>query len=354
MPIDVFRPETMDAIVRVMPPQTRFFKNTFFGLDKPEPTIDIRADFYKGKRRVAPFVSEKGIAKVAAKNGYVSDKFTTPLVKVKDTTDIEDLMKRLPGELLMNSGFSPDERAVQLLATTLDDFNEQIARREEVMCAQAMLNGVINVIGEDVNYIIDFGFTNKTTLTSTAMWDNASSVADPVADLKAWSVTCMKNGYRKPNICVMERSAYDAFINRCKALGYFDQRNFLDINIEPSMRSENVTYCGRMRDPDLEIYIYDEWYLDDWTTPGTIAEKALMPKGKVLLASTNAKFSMYYGVMTFTDPATNAFRSIMGTRAADSWVQKEPAQRFLTLNSRPLPVPHEVDSWFVATVSATT
>jgi len=35
-------------------------------------------------------------------------------------------------------------------------------------------------------------------------------------------------------------------------------------------------------------------------------------------------------------------------------VQKEPAVRFLTLNSRPLPVPHEVDSWFVATVSATT
>jgi len=351
MAIDVFTPEVMDAVVRVLPPQDAFLKNMFFKNVKPEPTEKIRVDFYKGKRRVAPFVSPRNAAKASEKISYTSDEFITPMVKVKDVTNIEDIMKRLPGELLMSSGMNPDDRAIQMLTMAMQDFDEQITRREEVMCRQILFEGKIDVIGEDVDYTIDLGFTNTDTLTLTDMWDDEASVADPIEDLKAWATECMQKGYRKPNVCIMERSAYAAFVKRCKALNYFNQWNYLDISIEPSMKSENVTYCGRLRDPDLEIYIYDEWYLDDWTTPGTIVEAPMVPKGKIMLASTNMKTSLYYGVMTFADIITKTFRSVIGTRAADSWVQKEPAARFLTLNSRPLPIAHEIDSWFVAQVS---
>lgn len=352
--IDIFTPEVMDAVVRVTPPQQAFLKNTFFRVAKPEPTEKIRADFYKGKRRVAPFVSPKNAAKASEKIGYVSDEFITPLVKVKDITTIEDVMKRLPGELLMNSGMNPDDRAIQLLTNTMMDFDEQITRREEVMCKQILFDGKIVVIGEGVNYEIDLGFTNSTVLSGTSMWDDVASIADPIEQLKAWSTICIQKGYRKPNICIMERSAYAAFISRCKALGYFNQFNFLDVNIEPSMVNENVTYCGRLRDPNLEIYIYDEFYLDDWSVEWKVNEVPMVPKGKILLASTNMKTSLYYGVMTFADEVTKTLRSVIGTRAADSWVQKEPAARFLTLNSRPLPIAHEIDSWYVAQVSKNT
>ncbi len=351
MSIDLFSTVQLDAMVRVMPPKASFFKTKFFNVDKPEPTTKIAVDFYKGKRRVAPFVSERNVAPVAEKIGYATNTFDTPLVSVKDVTNIEDLMKRLPGELLMNSGVSPDERALQLLAQTLVDFDDQISRREEVMCAQALFDGKIDVIGEDVNYTVDFEMTNTATLS--VLWDATDSTADPVADLKGMAVQCMLKGYRTPDICIMERSAYAAFVNRCKELGYFNQWNFLDVSIQPERNDlENVTYCGRLRDPGVDIYIYDAWYIDDWSSD-TPTEKSMVPKGKVLLASTRAKYSTYYGVMTFTDPMTNAFRSIMGTRGADSWIQKEPAMRFLKLASRPLPVPHEIDSWYVATVSET-
>ena len=353
MPIDLFTPATMDAVVHVMPTNEGFFKKTFFNVDKPEPTEKVLVDVYKGKRRVAPFYSGKGVAPLSEKIGYATNEFQTPLTGAKDVTNIEDIMRRLPGELLMNSGTSPDERAVQLLAQTLNDFNAQIARREEVMCVQALMEGKESVIGEDVNYEIDFGLSSTHKVTLSTLWDASSTTADPIADLKTLSVLNMKDGYRKPNICIMSRDSYAAFISRCKALNYFNQWNFLDLSIEPTAKGENVTYCGRLRDPDLEIYIYDEWYLDDWTAPGTITEKPMIPKGKILLASTNARYSTYYGVLTFTDPVTNAFRSVIGTRGADSWIQKEPAQRFLKLCARPLPVPNEIDSWCVATVSAT-
>lgn len=349
MAIDIFTPEILAKAVSVIPTPSSFFKNTFFKTENTHTTDKIRADFYKGKRRVAPYVNEKGATGVTRKLGYTTEDFLTPLVKVMDVTHIDDIIKRAFGENIYG-GVTPQDRAYDELLRTLNDFGQQIARREEVSCAQAMLDGKISVIGEGVNYEIDFGFTNKGTVSS--LWDAANSTADPVADLSGMALACMQNGYRKPNICVMERSAYYAFIKRCTELGYLDNQFFLNLLISPKVESENLTYMGHLTDPSLDIYVYDEWYIDDWSGDVPV-EKSLMPKGKILLASTNVSFSIEYGAMTFTNTETKDFYTVVGTRAADSWVTKNPDSRMLTLNSRPLPVPNEVDSWYVGTVSAT-
>lgn len=349
MAIEIFSPEILRKAVSVVPTPASFFKDTFFKTRNTNPTTKVRIDFYKGKRRVAPYVNELLPNGVTNKIGFTTEDFETPLVKVKDVTNIGDIVTRGFGENLY-SGITPQERAYKELLRTLNDFEQQIARREEIACAQAMLDGYVTVKGENVDYKIDFGFTNKGTVSS--LWDAENSTADPIADLSAWAVACMKNGYRKPDICVMERSAYMAFIKRCTALGYLDNKYFLNLMISPKVESENLTYCGHIADPDLDIYVYDEWYIDDWS--GLVpVEKSIMPKGKLLLASTKVDFSIEYGVMTFTNPDTKDFYSIEATRAADSWITKEPDSRILTLNSRPLPAPTEVDSWFVGTVSAT-
>lgn len=352
MSIELFSPETMDGVVRALPPVHTFFRDTFFNVAKPEYTEKVRVEFVKGTRKVAPFVNIKDKAKVIEKRGYVSDEFMTPIVKVKDVTDIEDMLKRLPGELLQNSGITPYDRGIQLMADQLATFDDMITRREEWMCVQSMMTGAIPVIGEGVNYEIDFGFTNASTVST--LWDATTGTPTPYFDLQTAVLKCKKNGYRTPDICIMERSAYQAFLAATKKDDFYRQQTeiFDIMSIRPERRSDAVTYMGRLKDPDLDIYVYDEWYVDDWTDPANPTEKSLMPKGKILLASTNARYSMYYGLQMFTDPLTNNFRQVVGTRAADTWVQKDPDARFLTLNSRPLPVPHEVDSWYVLTVSS--
>lgn len=346
--MNLFTPETMDSVVRVMPQVNTFFRDTFFKTVKPEYTEKVRVDFVKGTRKIAPFVNIKDKAKVIEKRGYVTDDFTTPFIKVKDVTNIEDMLNRLPGELLQNSGITPYDRGVQLMAEQLATFEDMIARREEWMCVQSMMEGKIPVIGEGVNYEIDFGFTNKSAVAIA--WGQAG--ATPHADLQAAVLTCKQKGYRTPDVCIMERSAYNAFIEACKQDEYFkNHKDIFDvISIRPERRSDGVTFVGRLKDPDLDIYVYDEWFVDDWTDPSNPVEKSLMPKGKVLLASTSAKYTRYYGLMMFTDPNTQAFRQVIGTRAADSYITKDPDARMLTLNSRPLTVPHEVDSWYVLDV----
>jgi hypothetical protein len=349
MAYDIFTPESLMKAVSVLPKPSTFFRDTFFKTRNTHNTTKVRVDFRKGNRSVAPFVSEVLPSGVTKKIGYVTDDFETPLVKVTDVTNIGDLMKRDFGENVFG-GVSPQERAYKQLLRTMNKFDDQITRREELSCAQAMLDGKITVKGDNVNYEIDFGFSNKGTVSS--LWDDENSKANPVEDLAAMALACKKDGYRRPNICLMERSAYNAFINRCMELGLMDNQYFLNTMIAPKIVDDAVTYCGHIKDLALDIYIYDEWYIDDWSGE-TPVEKSVMPKGKVMLASTQVDFSIEYGVNVFADEDTKDFYSVEGTRAADSWVTKNPDQRYLSLQSRPLPVPAEVDSWYVGTVSAT-
>lgn len=353
MPLDIFTPETMAGVIRALPPVHTFFRDTFFRTTRPEYTESVRVDFVKGTRKIAPFVNMKNKAKVVEKRGFSTDTFETPVIKIKDVTDIEDMVRRLPGELLQNSGITPYDRGVQLMSEQLSRFDEMITRREEWMCVQAMMTGKIPVIGEDVNYEIDFGFTNASTVS--VLWDSTTATPTPYQDLQAAVLACKRNGYRTPDICIMERSAYNAFLQAVKKDEWFQQfpQVFDIMTVKPERRTDAVTYVGRLKDPDLDIYVYDEWFIDDWTDPDNPVELSLMPKGKILLASRSAQFTRYYGLQMFTDPLTGNFRQVVGTRASDSWVQKDPDARFLALSSRPLPVPHEVDSWYVLTVSTT-
>jgi hypothetical protein len=352
MAISIYDPRVLDSVVKIMPTTGGFFRDTFFKRHLPVTGSKVDVDFFKGKRRISPFVNPKSQSKGVSKIGYKTNTFETPLLKPKDVTTIEDLMVRIPGENVYG-GLNMEERAIYLLSEKLQEFNDMNIRREEWMCAQAMLTGTIPVIGEGVNYVIDFGFTNTKTLLTTARWNDANTVADPLADIDGWVLTCQQKGYHTPTDCLMERTAYNAFLQRVKAL--YINNTLSDVlqlvELSPRQLSENVIWAGRIIKYNINIWIYNEWFIDDWTDPKNPVELPLVPTGTVMLASQNAKTAIYYGELVVTDDtAANGFRSIIGERAAQTWTEKDPPARFLALHSRPLTVPQEVDSWFVATV----
>jgi hypothetical protein len=145
----------------------------------------------------------------------------------------------------------------------------------------------------------------------------------------------------------------DALINHEKFKSVMDIKSYDLAIIKPRELANGATYIGTIRELSLDIYSYNEWYLDDWTDPDNPEDKPLMPSGTVILGSTHAAYSMYYGAVTLLDGRGNAqesFVTVEGARVADTWTARKPARRFLQLNSNPLPVPHEVESWFTATV----
>ena len=344
--VSIYDPRTMDRLVSKMPPVRTFFRSTFFKREVTFVTESVDVDFKKGSRKVAPFVSRIIGGKVVPNTGYTTKTYTPPLVAPEKITTVDDLLKRSPGESLYSSR-TPAERAVLKMAEDFTELREQIVRREELMCTQAIFTGKIPIIGDGVNEMIDFHFTNKEEITtSTKKWTNAAS--DPIADLKRWHETVQKTGFTNCNICVMGSDAANAFINNEKVMKVLDVKNYNLAVIAPKQLPNGVTYIGTVHEIGVDIYKYNEWYLDDWTDPTKPEDKPLVPANTLALLSTNANYSMYYGAITLITEPNGNFRTVEGKYVPDTWTKRKPARRFLNLSSAPLCVPHDVDSWFVA------
>ena len=344
--VSIYEPRTMDRVIQKLPPVRTFFRSTFFKHEKTFVTETVDVDFKKGSRKVAPFVSRLIGGKVVPNTGYRTETYPPPLVAPDKITTIDDLLKRSAGENPY-SGRTPAQRAVQKMADDFIELREQITRREELMCAQTIFTGSIPIIGDGVNEVITFGFSNKETITKAAdKWTNEAS--NPIEDLKRWHETVQRKGFLNCDICVMGKTVAAAFVNHPKVKELLDVRNYNLAVIQPRQLPDGVTYIGTIHEIGMDIYKYNEWYLDDWTDPENKEEKPLVPENQLALLSSNPGWSMYYGAITLIDEPNGNFRTVEGKLVPDTWTKRRPARRFLNISSAPLCVPHDVDSWFVA------
>jgi len=344
----IYDPRTMGKVISRMAPVRTFLKSTFFRNVETFVTETVDVDYKKGNRKLAPFVHRRIGGKTVPNTGYETKIYTPPLIAPDKVTSVDNLLKRQAGENPF-SGRTPAERAVVKMAADFHELDEMITRREEWMCAQVIFTGSIPVIGEGIEETISFDFTNNETITTAAKkWNNAGS--DPIADLKRWRKIVQKNGFVNCDICIMADDVAEAFVNHEKVRKLLDTRGYDLATIKPRELPNGVTYVGTIHGEGLDIYTYSEWFLDDWTDPSAPKQKPLVPDGELALLSTAAEYSMYYGATTLIDKKTEEFYTVEGARVPDSWAERKPARRFLQLNSNPLPVPHEVDSWFVAKV----
>lgn len=346
--VSIYEPRTMGRIVEKLPPVRTFFRDTFFRREETFNTESVDVDFVKGTRKVAPYVHRIIGGKTVPNTGYETKTYKPPLVAPDKITTVDDLLKRRPGESLV-SGRSPAERAVLKMSDDFRELRDMISRREELMCVQSIFTGQIPIIGEGLNEVIDFGFTNTEVISAaTKKWSNAGS--DPIGDLKRWHKQVQKTGFTNCNACVMADDVATVFVGHEKVQKVLDVRNYNLAVIQPRQLPNGVTYVGTIHELGMDIYTYNEWYLDDWTDPETPEEKPLVPNGMLAMLSTNANYSMYYGAITLIDEGTKEFKTVEGKYVPDTWVKRKPARRFLQLQSAPLSVPHDVDSWFTAKV----
>jgi len=341
---DIYTPRTMGEIIHRMPPVRTFFRDTFFTNRRTFVTETIDVDFKKGNRALAPFVHPNNGGKIIANTGYQTKTYKPPLLCPKKVTTVSDLLTRSMGENPY-SGLSPADRAVKKMGEDFQELTEMIIRREEWMAATAIFTGQIPVIGDGLNELIDFQFTN--TETVKVKW--SSDTSNPLADLEKWRRTVQQHGFVNCNVCIMAHDVADAFINHAKIKEILDIRLYDIAAIKPREMPNGLTYIGTIAKLGLDIYEYNEWYLDDWTTPEAPEEKPLVPDGTLALLSKDAKYSIYYGAITMITGNETTI-TVEGDRVPNTWVVRDPDRRFLQISSKPLPVPHEVNSWFVAKV----
>ncbi|MCJ8168638.1 major capsid protein [Atopomonas sediminilitoris] len=340
---DIFDTRTMLAAVEQMPTARRFLLQTFFNGGTPRTfaskSVDI--DIIKGKRKMAPFVHPRLPGSVTLREGMRTDTYVPPYVQPKMETNAEMILKRAAGDNPY-AVRTPLERAGLQLGKDLADLDSQITRREEWMCAQALTTGQVRVVGEGVDDTIDFlmAADHKITLT-TNQWHTADG--DPIGNLRAWKRKIAKDSGRTANTAALSGEALDAFQSNERVMKQLNTRR-VDLGlIKPETLPEGVTYLGYLNDPGVDLYGYDEWYVDDADT-----EQPMIPAGGLILGATTTQNAMLYGAIQDLEAIESGL--VEAARFPKSWVTPEPSARWLKVMAAPLAGLLEPDAFVYAKV----
>ena len=330
--------EMMEAIDQT-PPVRTFLQRTFFPNDRTHITEKVEFDVRKGKRIMAPFVSPRKGGKVITRQGFRTNQFTTPKIAPERVLTIDDVTKRAIGENIYSQR-TPEEREDELLSKDMTDLEDAIARRKEWMCRQTLFEGKIDVVDEDegVDVQIDFGFDNIVVLGTDEQWTLAT--VNPLPLLGRIRKKIIKNFGVAPDIALFSSDVIEDFITNPfieKAMNLLKYKNVV---IEPRVVDPALTFYGRIAELDLDIYTYDEWFLND-----DGEEEAMIPPGTVLLGHSTGEGQIEYGLVTQMED--KKLQSYEGKLVPKRWVDENNEVEMLRLTSRPLPRPFDVDSWAV-------
>lgn len=338
--MDMFTTRTMLAMVEAGQKKSRtWLRDRYFTYRPTFNTQKIDFDVVGiGGRKIAPFVNPKVGGVVLEREGYSTKSFEAPELSPMRVTTAEDMLNRLPGEKLY-SGKNPNERAAEILGRDLSDLDDIITRREEAMCAEALFTGKLTVKGEGYDEVINFWGDLKTAdkpkTTITKKWDTATDV-EILQDLRSIRREMVKAGGFTPRDMIVGSKVADVLIQKFAEGKALDNRRVDLGQIDPQSLPNGVIYYGYLKEVGLDLYGYDEWYVD---VDGK--EKPMVPEKACLLASPAAKTMLAYGVVSLAGDDEVKFYE--GARIPDSWVQRaNPSGRVVQIKSRPLPVIQQI------------
>lgn len=344
--IKLYKTYTLLQAIVSMPKTNTFLRDTFFPQTETFVTEEVLVDIKKGKRKMAPFVAPRVGGVTVSREGYRTEKYTAPRLAPQRPLTIDDVATRLVGENVF-SNRTPEQRQQELLATDLQELGEMIDRREEWMASQALFNGKVILKGyagkSDNSFIeqeIDYDFENEITLSGTDLW--TSPDADIYGSIEDARKTCIKKSGVAPDTLILGSKAFAAFRSNKKIQELMDLANMRMGIIEPSLVNEAITYVGKLPGLGIEIYTYDDWYVDD---DGT--ELPYIPEKKALLAKRSFG-GFAYGAVTQLEE--NTFNTYEGRLIPKTWSDEANETFMIRVSAKPIPKPGDVNSWAVLEV----
>lgn len=186
MPIDIFETRTLFGAINEGRFGARaYFRDRFFNRIKTFVTENIDFDLKDAQgRKLAPFVNPRIGGQVVNRLGFHTETYKVPLVAPEMVTTADELMKRMAGESVYGSK-TPAQRALEIAQDNMIELEKMITRREEAMCAQALFEGKINVKGEGVDDIVDFGLRSSPP-TSPPQLRRPIGMTLPLTGRRSW------------------------------------------------------------------------------------------------------------------------------------------------------------------------
>jgi hypothetical protein len=355
---NIFTTRTMLSAIEKFPKVKTAFLDMFFKKVDQSITESVDIDIYEGSRRIAPFVHPNLPGKLVERKGFTTKNITPPYIKLLSVASASEVFKNRPiGKNLYEAvPGNLRQRAMDLLAKDLVEFDKMITRREEVMAHQAITTGKITVNGEGYDggasaYEIDFGQPSdfRPVLSGAALW-SAPTTCECLTKLREYrSKISLATGYT-PNKLFFSPEAFPAFL-ACDEVK--QMVNSLRINIGAVERADmpdGTIYYGVI--DGWEMYTYDEQYVDDWTTPATPVTKPMVPAKSIIIGVDGSKTrnARHYGSIIDLDDENAGLNAVR--LFPKIWPEKNPSRMLMLLQSAPLVAAHEPKSFMCVQVLA--
>ncbi|WP_412057324.1 major capsid protein [Bartonella sp. DGB2] len=343
--VNIFSTFVLNRTVEYLERPASFLLDTFFGSIQTEEAEEIHFDIDQSKPRLAPFVSPFVAGRVVANEGFTTQSFKPAYVKDKRRFDANTPLKRSIGEKI--GGALPANRRLEAaVARALRNQVENLTRREEVMAAEALTKGTVTVSGEDYpTKIVDFKRDPALTLalTGAVKWSNIDAPA--LDHLEDWAGLIQEKSGAVARHVIMDPKAWRHFRKNKQVIGQLEIRRgtAATISTDPIIRGqgqEKARYVGSIG--DFDFYVYNDVYIND---NGQL--RHLLPDATVVLVSREQlEGTRCYGMIMDEKASFKAVRYF-----SKSWLEEDPAVRWLLLQSAPLIVPYRPNASLCATVA---
>jgi hypothetical protein len=339
--MDLFSTNTLNAIVQdLRVPQTGLLDRYFRGVST-EDSEEIHFDVDTKPRRIAPFVSPLVAGKIVRSRGFQTATFKPAYVKDKRVFSPVRAVKRVMGEKIGGGQYSPEQRMQILVAQDLTDQLDMIRRRQEWMAAQALYGASITVSGDDYpTVVVDFGRAAGHTVVKAggSKWSDAG--INPLDDLQDWSDTMVKTCGVAITEVTMTVDVWKVFRKNAEVKTRLDRWRGNSSMQQDAHQKEGLVFQGMV--DNFAIYTYSGWYVD----PTTGTETAMLPAGTVLCTSGPEFIEGLQCFGAILDHEKLAAVEYF----VKSWLENDPSQRYLLMQSAPLVVPYRVNATFRGTV----
>lgn len=357
---DVFSTNVLMGVVQNLKTPNPWLLNRSFRKEFIDPSEEIHFDVIPGKRRIAPFVSPLVEGRVVEQLGQTTKTFKPAYIKDKRVFNPSLGFKRTAGEQIGGS-LTPEQRMQLHLALQMQDAIDMVGRRMEVMASEALRLGTVTVSGDGYpTTTVNFGRAAANTIANLSggtLWsaNPTTPTSFPLDNLQDWGTIGLQNSGLFPVDVVLGVDAWKAFrVHLSVKDRLFGTKNVAVALNQGAISTEGGQYMGTI--DNFNIYVYSGWYVD----PATGTETAIFPAKACLMTS----FGMLPDGTVVGEPGVEgvrAFGAIQDERAGlqavpyfpKSWLNEDPAVRYVMLQSAPLVVPTRPDaSVYCAVVTA--
>lgn len=341
-----------NVLIQVVPnlmTSQNWLLDKFFPNITESDTEEVSIDVDVGLRRLAPFVSPLVEGKLVESRKFQTNSFKPAYIKDKRAPDLRKPIRRQIGERI-GGQYSAAEREMLNLQFELTDQIDMINRRLEWMAASALQTGTVTVTGEGYEtQVVDFGRSSDLTiaLSGADKWpetvEAGKTNTKPTDDIEDWSQCMLKESGAVATDIVFTTKSWKAFrldTSVKDSAITFPALSPFGNQINPGTQIKTgAVYKGRWGNYDL--WVYNDWFID----PLDGKEKPMIADGSVIMSGADLMGTRAFGAII--DPAFNYGPMAY---APKSWLQHDPAQRFIMVQSAPLVIPSRVNASLCAVV----